>query len=87
MECRKENIDLSGNGLSKCDHFSLKSVHFNGNVRISKVFIDNPQSPIPKILTDLSENQLFYSFQSKIFTFRIEPHAFQPFQFEMRAFK
>ena len=54
------------------------------NAPISQVaFLDSIQSPIPKILTDLSGNQLFYAFQSEMCTFLNEIHTFQV---EMHAF-
>ena len=60
-----QRITMPGNGLSKC-------VHLSWNVRISQVFLDSLQSSIPKILTNLSGNQLFRAFPSEIQAFWVK---------------
>ena len=42
----------------------LSITHWTLNVHISQVCLDSLQSPIPKILTNLSGNRLFCAFQS-----------------------
>ena len=49
----------------------------------SQVLLDSLQSPIPKILRNLSENQLFWN---EMRAFRVEMCIFHAFRARMRAF-